>query len=322
MPMTAIVLAAGEGNSHEVPPPPRSCTSSSIAPLVSWVTRAAREAGAERIVVVVGHGADEVRGSSRKREGRRVRRADGAPGHRARRARGARGGADRRGPRRHPERRPAAHRARDRPRLRGLRRERDARRRHPHDDAARPVWLRPRRARRGRHGSRASSSRRTARTSRPRRSPSATPAATPSTAPFSPPTSARSATTTPSASTTSPTWWRSCAAHGHATTIVHCEDYREGLGANNRAQLAELTRLAQERINERPDGRGRHDSRPAHGLGGPRRQRRARHGPAPHDDALGRDERGRGVRDRPQHASHQLHRRRPTSRSRRPWALM
>lgn len=39
--------------------------------------------------------------------------------------------------------------------------------------------------------------------------------------------------------------------HGHATTIVHCEDYREGLGANNRAQLAELTRLAQERINER-----------------------------------------------------------------------
>ena len=39
--------------------------------------------------------------------------------------------------------------------------------------------------------------------------------------------------------------------HGHATTIVHCEDYREGLGANNRTQLAELTRLAQERINER-----------------------------------------------------------------------
>ena len=39
--------------------------------------------------------------------------------------------------------------------------------------------------------------------------------------------------------------------HGHATTIVHCEDYREGLGANNRAQLAELTHLAQERINER-----------------------------------------------------------------------
>ena len=40
-------------------------------------------------------------------------------------------------------------------------------------------------------------------------------------------------------------------AHGHATTIVHCPDYVEGLGANNRAQLAELARLAQARINER-----------------------------------------------------------------------
>ena len=39
--------------------------------------------------------------------------------------------------------------------------------------------------------------------------------------------------------------------HGHATTIVHCADYREGLGTNNRVQLAELTQLAQERINER-----------------------------------------------------------------------
>ena len=39
--------------------------------------------------------------------------------------------------------------------------------------------------------------------------------------------------------------------HGHATTIVHCEDYREGLGANNRAQLAELAALARDRINER-----------------------------------------------------------------------
>ena len=40
-------------------------------------------------------------------------------------------------------------------------------------------------------------------------------------------------------------------AHGHATTIVHCPDFAEGLGANNRAQLAELARLAQERINAR-----------------------------------------------------------------------
>ena len=39
--------------------------------------------------------------------------------------------------------------------------------------------------------------------------------------------------------------------HGHATTIVRCEDYREGLGANNRVQLAELAALARDRINER-----------------------------------------------------------------------
>ena len=39
-------------------------------------------------------------------------------------------------------------------------------------------------------------------------------------------------------------------AHGHATTITHCEDYREGLGVNSRIQLAELTALAQAKINE------------------------------------------------------------------------
>ncbi len=39
-------------------------------------------------------------------------------------------------------------------------------------------------------------------------------------------------------------------SHGHATTITHCEDYREGLGVNSRIQLAELTALAQAKINE------------------------------------------------------------------------
>ena len=39
-------------------------------------------------------------------------------------------------------------------------------------------------------------------------------------------------------------------AHGHATTITHCEDYREGLGVNSRIQLAELSALAQAKINE------------------------------------------------------------------------
>lgn len=37
--------------------------------------------------------------------------------------------------------------------------------------------------------------------------------------------------------------------HGYATTITHCDDYREGLGVNSRVQLAELSALAQEKIN-------------------------------------------------------------------------
>ena len=39
--------------------------------------------------------------------------------------------------------------------------------------------------------------------------------------------------------------------HGHATTIVHCDDYREALGVNSRAQLAELSALARDAINAR-----------------------------------------------------------------------
>lgn len=38
--------------------------------------------------------------------------------------------------------------------------------------------------------------------------------------------------------------------YGYATTITHCEDYREGLGVNSRIQLAELSALAQAKINE------------------------------------------------------------------------
>ena len=60
MPMTAIVLAAGEGTRMKSRHP-KVMHKLLDRPLVSWVTRAAREAGAERIVVVVGHGADEVR---------------------------------------------------------------------------------------------------------------------------------------------------------------------------------------------------------------------------------------------------------------------
>ena len=38
---------------------------------------------------------------------------------------------------------------------------------------------------------------------------------------------------------------------GQAVTIFHCDDYRDGLGVNSRAQLAELTAIARDRINAR-----------------------------------------------------------------------
>lgn len=40
-------------------------------------------------------------------------------------------------------------------------------------------------------------------------------------------------------------------AAGHTNTIYHCDDYRDGLGVNSRAQLAELTAIARDRINAR-----------------------------------------------------------------------
>lgn len=39
-------------------------------------------------------------------------------------------------------------------------------------------------------------------------------------------------------------------ARGHAVRAFHCDDYREGLGVNSRAQLAQLTAIARDRINE------------------------------------------------------------------------
>ena len=38
---------------------------------------------------------------------------------------------------------------------------------------------------------------------------------------------------------------------GQGVSIYHCEDYRDGLGVNSRAQLAELTCIARDRINAR-----------------------------------------------------------------------
>lgn len=60
MSMTAIVLAAGEGTRMKSRHPKVTHTLLD-RPLVTWAVRAAREAGAERIIVVIGNGADEVR---------------------------------------------------------------------------------------------------------------------------------------------------------------------------------------------------------------------------------------------------------------------
>ncbi len=60
MPMTAIVLAAGEGTRMKSRHP-KVAHKLLDRPLVWWPVNAARKAGADRIVVVVGHGADEVR---------------------------------------------------------------------------------------------------------------------------------------------------------------------------------------------------------------------------------------------------------------------
>ncbi len=61
MPFTAIVLAAGEGTRMKSRHP-KVMHNVLDRPLVWWAVNSAREAGAERIVVVVGNGADEVRG--------------------------------------------------------------------------------------------------------------------------------------------------------------------------------------------------------------------------------------------------------------------
>jgi bifunctional UDP-N-acetylglucosamine pyrophosphorylase / glucosamine-1-phosphate N-acetyltransferase len=57
---TAVVLAAGKGTRLRSQRP-KVLHEVGGAPLLAWVLRAAREAGCERRVVVVGHGAEEVR---------------------------------------------------------------------------------------------------------------------------------------------------------------------------------------------------------------------------------------------------------------------
>lgn len=60
MPLTAIVLAAGEGTRMKSRHPKVMHTLLD-RPLVGWAVDAARRAGCDRIIVVVGHGGQEVR---------------------------------------------------------------------------------------------------------------------------------------------------------------------------------------------------------------------------------------------------------------------
>ena len=60
MPINAIILAAGEGTRMKSAHP-KVAHKLLDKPLVWWPVQAARKAGCDRIIVVVGHGADEVR---------------------------------------------------------------------------------------------------------------------------------------------------------------------------------------------------------------------------------------------------------------------
>ena len=60
LPIAAVILAAGKGTRmHSARP--KVLQQVAGKPLLAWVLRAAREAGCQRLFVVVGHGAEEVR---------------------------------------------------------------------------------------------------------------------------------------------------------------------------------------------------------------------------------------------------------------------
>ena len=96
--------------------------------------------------------------------------------------------------------------------------------------------------------------------------------------------------------------------HGQAVSIFHCDDYRDGLGVNSRIQLAQLTAIARDRINEHWMAEGVPSSTHA-GLDRPRRHHRPRHRRVAADAPDRPRHRGRGVPARPQQPSHRHHRR-------------
>ena len=61
-PTLAVILAAGKGK-RMGSPLPKVLHPAAGRPLLSWVIAAARDVPCDRIVVIVGHGADEVRRS-------------------------------------------------------------------------------------------------------------------------------------------------------------------------------------------------------------------------------------------------------------------
>ncbi|MHC5023063.1 MAG: NTP transferase domain-containing protein [Planctomycetota bacterium] len=59
-PLAAIILAAGKGTRMNSPRP-KVAHAVAGRPMVSWVVEAVRQAGAAPIILVIGHGADEIR---------------------------------------------------------------------------------------------------------------------------------------------------------------------------------------------------------------------------------------------------------------------
>jgi bifunctional UDP-N-acetylglucosamine pyrophosphorylase/glucosamine-1-phosphate N-acetyltransferase len=74
-PVVAVVLAAGKGTRMKSPLP-KVLHEAAGRPLLAWVLDTARVAGCERIVVIVGHGADEVRQRVAARDVRFVLQAE------------------------------------------------------------------------------------------------------------------------------------------------------------------------------------------------------------------------------------------------------